>query len=119
MIEFWKSFSGNIRFSVIAFFVCGVLGFLSMGALGALLYYPVSILLKKFPHLSSWHGDWVWPSIIMVGILWSLGFLIGALVWHYVSKITASKVVLYGVYVFVLWLWAALLWYYALQRRDW
>ncbi len=118
MIEFWKSLSGTTRFSVIAFFVCGALGLLSMGALGGVLYYAVSFLLKKFPALNEWRGDWVWPTIIMIGMFWSFGFLLGGLAWHYLTKITDSKIVLYGVYFFVLWLWAALLWYFTLSQRD-
>ncbi|GHN03208.1 hypothetical protein WSM22_46970 [Cytophagales bacterium WSM2-2] len=48
-----------------------------MGALGAALYYPAAFLLKKFPAFSDWHGDWVWPTVIMVGMLWSFGFCWG------------------------------------------
>lgn len=118
MVEYWKSQSANVKFSVIAFFVCGTLGLISMGALGAALYYPVSFILKRFPAFSDWHGDWVWPAVIMIGMFWSFGFLLGALAWHYTSKITTSKIALFGVYSFVLWLWAALLWYFTLSSQD-
>jgi|GEM_PF-4817883 len=49
MFDFWKSLSGNTRFSVIAFVISAALGLISMGALGTVLYYPVLFLLKRFP----------------------------------------------------------------------
>lgn len=118
MIEFWKSLSGNARFSIIAFFSSGALGLFSMGLLGAVLYYPVSFLLRKFPSLDDWTGDWVWPAVIGVGIFWSVGFLLGGVVWHYLAKITSSKAILCCAYIFVLWLWAAIVWYIVLVNRD-
>ncbi len=118
MAEFWKSLSGNARFSIIAFFCCGVAGLVSMGALGAVLYFPVSFLLQKFPSFNNWHGDWVWPAVIGIGMFWSVGFLFGGVVWHFLSKITNSKILLYTAYLFVLWLWAALLWYITLSQQD-
>ncbi len=117
MIEFWKSLSGVTRFSVISFLVTGALGLLSMGALGAGLYYPVSFLLKKYPTLNEWHGDWVWPAIIAVGMFWSLGFLFGGVAWHYLVKVTSSKLILYAAYLFILWLWAAILWYFTVKSN--
>ena len=78
---FWKSWSFNIKFSLIAFFITAILGLLSMGALGGLLYYPVSFLFASYPTLNDWSGDWVWPSVIMVGMLWSFGCCSG-LVLH-------------------------------------
>ena len=118
MIEFWKSLSGNVRFSIIAFFSSGALGLLSMGLLGALLYYPVSFVLRKFPTLNDWTGDWVWPAVIGVGMFWSLGFLFGGVVWHFLAKITTSRITLCGAYLFVLWLWAAVIWYIVLINQD-
>ena len=106
----WKSWTFNIKFSLIAFFVTAILGLLSMGALGGILYYPVSFLFAPYPNINDWHGDWVWPTLIMVGMLWSFGFVFAAVAWYYLNKISDSKVLLISVYVAILWLWAALLW---------
>jgi hypothetical protein len=113
----WNSLSGNAKFSIIAFVVTAVLGLLSMGALGAILYYPVSFLLKKLPPMNHWHGDWVWPAMIAVGMLWSLGFIFGGAAWYYLAKITSSKLILYAAYIFILWIWAAILWYYVITHK--
>ncbi|PXX27757.1 hypothetical protein C7972_106107 [Arenibacter sp. ARW7G5Y1] len=107
---FWKNWSFNIKFSLIAFFITAILGLVSMGALGGLLYYPVSFLFASYPSLDDWSGDWVWPSVIMVGMLWSFGFVFAALAWYYIQKITQSKMLLIIAYLLILWLWAALLW---------
>ena len=118
MIDFWKALSGNAKFSIIAFFLAAALGLLSMGALGALLYYPACFLLKNYPPFNSWTGDWVWPAMIGVGMAWSLGFLFGGIASYYLSKIIASKVLLYICYAMILWLWAALLWYMVLSQQN-
>ena len=76
MIVFWKALSGNVKFSIIAFFSVVALGLLSMGALGALLYYPVCFLLKNYPPFNSWIGDWVWPAMIGVGMAMYLIFVV-------------------------------------------
>jgi len=106
----WKTWTFNIKFSSIAFFVTAIMGLLSMGALDGILYYPVSILFASYPTIDDWHGDWVWPTLIMAGMLWSFGFVIAAVAWYYLCKITQSNVLLTAVYAAILWLWAALLW---------
>ncbi|MCM4172183.1 hypothetical protein DHD32_11875 [Arenibacter sp. TNZ] len=106
----WKTWTFNIKFSLIAFFVTAILGLLSMGALGGLLYFPVSFLFASFPTINDWHGDWVWPTLIMVGMLWSFSFVFAAVAWYFLNKISNSKVLLIATYVAILWLWAALLW---------
>lgn len=108
----WKTWSFNIRFSLIAFFVTAVLGLLSMGALGGLLYFPVSFLFTSYPTLNDWSGDWVWPTVIMVGMLWSFGFVFGGAAWHYLNKRTNSIVLLTLAYLVILWCWAAILWFW-------
>jgi hypothetical protein len=118
MIEFWKSLSGNARFSIIAFFTSGALGLLSMGLLGGVLYYPVSFVLRKFPSINEWTGDWVWPAVIGVGMFWSLGFIFGGVAWHFLAKMTTSRLILYGAYVLILWAWAAVMWYIVLSNND-
>lgn len=118
MIAFWKALSGNAKFSIIAFFSVAALGLLSMGALGALLYYPVCFLFKNYPPFNSWTGDWVWPAIIGVGMAWSVGFLFGGVAVHFLSKIIASKALLYVYYAIILWLWTALLWALVLSQQK-
>lgn len=111
MIQFWKSLSANTQYSIIACIVAAILGLLSMGILGFALYYPVCFLFKNYPSINSWRGDWVWPATISVGIFWSLGFIFSGLAAHFLAKITSSKIIIYFVYGFILYLWAAILWY--------
>jgi hypothetical protein len=111
MIEFWTNLSYTTKFSVIAFFATGALGIVSMGFLGLALYFPVSFLFKSYPGHNSWHGDWVWPAVIGVGMFWSFGFLIAGTAWHYLTEHIPSVVVLRIVYGLILYAWAALLWW--------
>lgn len=111
MIQFWKSLSSNSKYSIYAFFIVAALGLLSMGILGFLLYYPVSFLFKNYPSINEWHGDWVWPATISVGMFWSIGFIFSGLAIHFLTKITQAKLLIYFVYILILYLWAALLWY--------
>ena len=113
----WNSLSGNAKFSIIAFVITVVLGLISMGALGLVLYYPVSFLFKKYPTLNEWRGDWVWPAAIAIGMFWSLGFAFGGVAWHYLGKYTSSKIMLYSTYLFLLWTWAAVLWFITLKNN--
>jgi len=117
MLEFWNSLLYTTKFSVIAFISSLVLGFISMGILGALLYYPVAVALKAYPGLDDWHGDWVWPATIMVGMGWSVGFLLAGGVWSVLSNYLSSVWVLRAVYGVVLWGWAAFLWYWVLRGQ--
>jgi len=117
MIEFWQSLSYVTRFSAIATVATAILGFISMGMLGGLLYYPVSFALKPFPHLNDLKGDWVWPAVIMIGMLWSLGFVWGGLSWHLLEGLINSTTVLKVIYAVILWSWALLLWYLVLSKQ--
>ncbi len=117
MIESWKSLAYTTKFSTIAFIVTFIGGFVSMGLLGALLYYPVSIVLKSFPWIDDMHGDWMWPACIMAGMLWSFGFVFGGFAWHFLYKYIPSVAALRVIYVFILWLWAAILWYYMIKNN--
>ncbi len=117
MIKFWRSLSGNGKFSIIAFFVVGVLGLLSMGGLGALLFYPISFIFDV-PTLNDWRGDWVWPAIIGVGMFWSFGFILAGLSIKYLKKKFSSKIIQYLVYIFILWVWAAVLWGFVLSQQT-
>jgi len=88
-----------------------------MGFLGALLYYPVSFLFTKYPTLNDWTGDWVWPATIVVGILWSIGFLLAGIVYHFLKKWITSTLLLRVLYIAILWLWAAFLWYITISNN--
>lgn len=105
----YKSLPYNWKFSIIAFVLTGAIGLLSMGLLGILLYYLVAFAMPK--SIDDLHGDGVWPTIILVGMLWSFGFLMAAYVRSAFAKVMAYKLVLNGSYVIIIWLWAAALWY--------
>jgi len=113
----WKSLTYTTKFSAIAFIICGVLGLLSMGALGAVLYYPVSFLFDNYPTLNEWRGDWVWPVMIGVGMAWSLGFIFAGIIWHILHKKIQSLILLRVIYIFILWLWAASLWFIIIKNN--
>lgn len=117
MYEYWSNLSFTTRFSIIACVVTVPLGLLSMGLLGAVLYYPVSIFFPNYPSLNDWRGDWVWPATIIVGMGLSVGFLFGGLVWHYLSPYVSSTTVLSFVYGLILYLWTAFLWYMMLRKQ--
>jgi len=111
MIEFWNNLSYTTKFSTIAFVATFVLGFISMGMLGALLYYPVSFVLRSYPWIDDLHGDWVWPAVIMIGMCWSFGFLMAGAAWHYLDGYITSALVLRVIYGLILWSWAAVMWW--------
>lgn len=117
MIDFWNSLTYTTKFSTIAFVATLALGLLSMGILGALLYYPVSPLFRAYPTLNDWTGDWVWPAVIGVGMAWSLGFVFGGIAWHFLSESISSVALLRGIYGVILWLWAAILWYLVIRNK--
>src|SRR3954469_15110938 len=108
----WLSLSYYIRFSILAFVISLALGLLSMGALGAGLYYTILPLIKdRFPPLDAWRGDWVWPAMIGSGMLWSFGFILGAFSYHYLQKLKAHRLLNRALYVIVLWAWINVIWY--------
>lgn len=117
MIEFWNNLSYTTKFSAIAFFATGALSIVSMGILGLVLYFPVSFLFRAYPEHDSWHGDWVWPAIIGVGMFWSLGFLIAGTAWHYLIDHISSVTVLRVIYGIILYIWAALLWWVVIHKN--
>jgi hypothetical protein len=95
-----------------------MLGLLSMGALDAALYYPVALALPAaYPNINDIHGDWVWPTLIVVGMLWSLGFLLAGALNHALEKRRMDRTLRRLAYVLVLWAWALLLWWVALYGR--
>jgi len=83
-----------------------------MGLLGQSLYYLISpILYLKFPPMNSWNGDWVWPALIYMSVLWPFGFLIGGKAHLRLIKFGWPKIVLYGIYICILLIWDLLLWF--------
>lgn len=111
MLKYWKPLPFTTKFSAVAFIVTLTLGLLSMGALGAIVYYPVAFLFSNYPALNNWRGDWVWPTTIAAGMAWAFGFILASIAWHYLSKIIKQIMLLRLIYVIILWLWAAIVWY--------
>lgn len=57
------------------------LSVVSMGVLGAALYFPAGLILEPYyGALDTWRGDWVWPATIWAGLVWSPAFLLAGLV---------------------------------------
>lgn len=118
MMEFWVNLTYTTKFSVIAFVATFILGFISMGILGGLLYYPVSIVLRAYPWIDDLHGDWVWPAVIMIGMGWSFGFLMAGAAWHYLTDHIFSVVLLRVIYGVILYTWAAVLWWVVIHNNS-
>ncbi len=97
--------------SVIAFVVTAILGLVGMGVVAVLLYYAVAPALpSRYPTLEQWSGDWVWPAMLLVGMLWSMGFLFAGLLNQALIRSGRPLWQRRPVYTLVLWLWAWLLW---------
>lgn len=101
----------RMKRSIIAFVLTLALGLLSMGALGGILYYAVYPLFSPvYGDLNDWRGDWVWPAVILAGMLWSVSFLIAGLLnlrLEQSGMAVLARRIAYGV---ILWLGAALVW---------
>jgi hypothetical protein len=106
--RYWTKLSKIKRTSIILFVICFPLGLLSMGILGACLYYAVSFL--GMPDINSFHGDWVWPAMIVAGMSWSFSFLLAAIIHDILQKYLYSKTVLLSIYLLLLWLCDYLIW---------
>ena len=89
----WQSWSVTTRFSILAFCGSMALSLLSMGALGYLLYYPVAPLLPE--SIDTLPGDTTWPSVIFAGMVWSFGFLLAGIAFHYSNRQNLQKVIMY------------------------
>ncbi|WP_061218762.1 hypothetical protein [Leptospira weilii] len=114
----WHSLTPNAKFSVIICLILSILGFFSIGTMGLGLYYLIFPVSKSlFPHPDSLSGDWVWPTTILVSILWPLGFIFGAILFHILGEKGWPNIILYFLYIPILWLWAALLWLYFLNHK--
>ncbi len=105
--------------SIIAAVAVAVLGFLSMGILGFVLYYAVYPLLAPFyGNINYWLGDDVWPSTIAAGVLWSLSFLVAGAVHRRQERAGVARGWRRFCYVLILWLGAALLWFYLASTME-
>jgi hypothetical protein len=114
----WR-FIKSIPRSTLALVVTFALGLLSMGLLGAGLYYAVFFALpSSFPHIDSIGGDWVWPAVIVIGMLWSIGFLMAGWLNNRLVARGTKAALRRVVYVSVLWLWAYALWAIAIFSRP-
>ena len=105
----------QIRRSVIAFLVALALGLLSMGALGAALYYAAwPVLAPAFGDLNDWRGDRVWPATILAGMAWSASFLAAGLAGLKLERRGVGSVPRRIAYGAILWLGAVVAWWAAL-----
>ncbi len=100
-----------IKWSLGAFAVTLILGFLSMGALGAALYYLCYPILAPFyGNLNNWSGDWVWSATIWAGVLWSVSFLAAGALNLQLEGQGISAAWRGGAYLAVLWVGALAIW---------
>ena len=104
-----------MRFSLIAFILVFICSFLSMGLLGGGLFYVASpalaLLLPNAPlDINAWHGDWVWPALLSMPMLWSFSFLFAGATYLYFEKLDWTKLTLKTSYVVILLLWNLLIW---------
>jgi MFS family permease len=108
----------EMKRSIIAFIGTLVLGLLSMGLLGALLYYAVyPVLAPYFGDPDDWHGDRVWPSLILAGMGWSFSFLAAGLLNLRLEKAGWRLRSRRAVYLAILWLGAVVIWLIILLSR--
>lgn len=103
----WKEIPPVTRFSVIAFAITLIAGLMSLGAQGYGIYYAVGFALPV--SIDTLHGDTVWPSVILAGMAWSIGFLIAG--WICVRIQTRNKYALWITYLIILWMWDYLVWW--------
>lgn len=109
----------KMKRSLIAFVVVAALGLLSMGALGASLYYTAyPVLAPRYGDLNDWHGDWVWPAMIGVGMAWSVSFLAAGLVNQWLLRTGHTRIIRWPAYAVMLWIWAAGIWAVTLAGVD-
>lgn len=105
----WKDLPPIAKFSIIAFFIALILGLMSLGAEGYAVYYTVGFILPV--SIDAIAGDSLWPSMILAGMAWSLGFLFAGWICQGLSQRTNSKFLLGITYILILWIWAFLVWW--------
>jgi len=111
----WSTFAKSTKFSIVGFLISAMLGLFSMGVLGYALYYLVSPLLGD--RIDELKGDAAWPSLILAGMAWSVAFLLAGGLYSWLKKKNLPSLVLYFSYVFVLWLWALVVWFAIIHFR--
>lgn len=104
----WKKLAGTTKFSIVAFLLTIALGLISMGALGYGLYFLVAPVLEK--DIDSLRGDTTWPTILIIGMLSSFGFIFGGFAFHFLRTVI-KEFASYIVYLIIFWLWVLFLWY--------
>lgn len=112
------SFLLGMKWSLGAFAITLILGFLSMGALGAALYYLCYPVLAPFyGNLNNWHGDWVWSATIWAGMLWSVSFPAAGMLNLQLEGRGISAPWRGGAYLAVLWAGALMIWGFILLTQ--
>ncbi len=101
----WKELPPIAKFSLIAFVIAIILGLMSMGIQGYGVYFAVEFALPV--SIDSISGDSMWPSTILAGMAWSIGFLIAG----FATARIKNKLLVYVVYLLILWGWAYLVWW--------
>lgn len=105
------SFLLGLKWSLVASVVTLALGFLSMGALGATLYYLCYPILAPFyGNLNNWSGDWVRSATIWAGMLWSVSFLAAGVLNLQLEGRGISAPWRLGAYLAALWGAALAIW---------
>ncbi len=118
-------YSPEMFYSTLACIINIFITFISLGMLGALLFILITpglnlIFSEQIPlnltgidyafKKSGLHGDNSWPTIIMVSILFSIGFLIAGFGLKILRSYNFNFIINSVTYLFILWLWALVLW---------
>jgi hypothetical protein len=122
-------FSAQMKRSSMSFIVAMVLAFLSLGMIGLGLFILVTPALNLLFGLNlpmdhtgvdqltdhGLSGDAVWPTIILVSLLWPFGFLMAGFTKHKTIVSGLPNLAKNFVYLLVLWLWALCLWAFVIK----
>jgi hypothetical protein len=122
-------FSPPMKRSSIGFLIALVLGFVSMGMTGVGLFFVVTPALNFLLGLNipmdmtgidqlkgkAMGADAMWPTIILVSMLWSVGFLIAGLVTSKLARVGLANLVKKFLYILILLTWALCLWVFAIK----
>jgi hypothetical protein len=108
----------SIKRSFLAFVISAALGLLSMGFLGAGLYFAVYVALPaSYPFLNDARGDWVWPATIVIGMGWSLAFLVAGDINLRLERKGTTAPLRRFIYIAILWVWAFIMWFATLASQ--
>lgn len=106
---FIKEIWAQYKLSIIAFGITLPLGFFSMGLLGLGLYFIHSWALKLMygvKRVDDFHGDAVWPILLLSGMAWSIGFLMAGWLNGQLERVISSIALRRMIYGLVLYLWS-------------